>query len=118
MKEIILFLSIPIVYVFVTTWGLRRKYNIAYREGVRFQHVNITHKVLEYTILIVIVLGIILTGGVYVLEWMLCYLLILYSIRSFMEWKYEKDQKKYVLSLNILIAFLLFTFFSIITILI
>ncbi|MCG1028927.1 DUF4181 domain-containing protein [Virgibacillus halodenitrificans] len=36
------------------------------------------------------------------------YLIFLYAIRTFMEWKYEREQQRFLLSLNIFIACLLY----------
>ncbi|MYL58679.1 DUF4181 domain-containing protein [Virgibacillus halodenitrificans] len=118
MVTFIVVMSIAILYMGITTWGLKTKFTIAEREGVRYHHVNGTHKLLEYATFCFFIIMIILSKGQNVLAWILVYLIFLYAIRTFMEWKYEREQQRFLLSLNIFIACLLYLALASISILI
>ncbi|WHX27971.1 DUF4181 domain-containing protein [Virgibacillus halodenitrificans] len=118
MVTFIVVLSVAILYMGITTWGLKTKFTIAEREGVRYHHVNGTHKLLEYGTFCFFIIMIILSKGQNVMDWILVYLIFLYAIRTFMEWKYEREQQRFLLSLNIFMACLLYLTLASVSILI
>ena len=81
---------------------IKNKLNIGV-EGVLYTHVNKAHKWGE---VLLVVLSLIFLGKITFIDshplkphYSVVGLILLYGFRAFMEWKFEKDSKQYILSI-------------------
>jgi len=104
--ESLILLILIIAYVLPSNWWLKKKFNI---EEKSFNYVNKTHKLIELTISIMAIIGVIfsISRGVISIYLLIFSFIILMIVRAIMEWKYERGRKGYILSLNSLIVYIL-----------
>jgi uncharacterized membrane protein YidH (DUF202 family) len=108
-KNIISFLIVGSIFLIagiLTERFLKKKYAIAKNEGWIYHPVNNFQTYTE------IILSIILIVSIYFLDnlgmMFFVYFSVLNSFRAFMEWKYERETKRYLLSLFSAIYFIIF----------
>ncbi|PAQ13166.1 hypothetical protein CD798_16465 [Bacillaceae bacterium SAOS 7] len=127
--QFILFLGLLIVMMISLHYvqkALTKKYNIPKTKGFFYNYVNTQHKVIEISLLLFYLIGtFLLTFRVLEETYLpptimgyfpLAFLITLYLIRTFMEWKYERETNRYRLSLT-LVAYSLLLILPIIFIL-
>ena len=95
-----------LAYIIVSDWWLKKVFQIERKEGVIVQYVNNVHKFIEWTLLAIMIIGVIylLNKGIVAFQWLVSFFFITYFIRCFMLWKYERERKEYILEFNNLIA--------------
>jgi hypothetical protein len=101
-----------VLFAFFIDKTIRKRFDIPKQKGL-YKQVNAVHKWGEIILLIIYLLYIFL----YIAflnqpiqpQLIFVFLILLYIFRSFMEWKYEKASKRYILSIStvILIAIVL-----------
>ncbi|MGV3287290.1 DUF4181 domain-containing protein [Bacillus wiedmannii] len=90
---------------------LRRKLNMEKRGFFGYKHVNSLHVKLEIGLIIIYVIG----SCYYMFKFenskmayvMFTYLGISLTLRAWMEWKYDRESKEYILSITGMVAFIL-----------
>ncbi|PGZ55754.1 polysugar degrading enzyme [Bacillus cereus] len=90
---------------------LRRKLNMEQRGFFGYKYVNSLHVKLEIGLIIIYVIG----SCYYMFKFenakmayvMFTYLGILWTLRAWMEWKYDRESKEYILSITGMFAFIL-----------
>ncbi|MGE8079230.1 DUF4181 domain-containing protein [Peribacillus loiseleuriae] len=83
---------------------LIKKFNIKKEKGWRYNsHVNKIHKLGEWSILVVFLISIIYVNPQKLAYYILLpYYIVMISFRAFMEWKYQREKRKYILTLSVL----------------
>lgn len=106
-KEIILVLSLFIMSAAVEIL-IRRAYEIPKREGYVFKPINKTHRYIGmaiHTLFWVSFLFVRIESLFFI--WIFSYALVIFSFRLYMEWKFEREKKQYLISINSFIWLLL-----------
>lgn len=100
MDSIVPFLITGIIFLIAGLFFdhyLKKKYNVAKNEGWTYHHINKLQSRTEIILfLIFIITSIFFRHPIY---GFIAYLPILNGFRAFIEWKYEYEKKRYVLSL-------------------
>lgn len=109
--NLFIFLIVVLLGFWIITKIIATKLNIEIKgTGYLYQHVNNIHKWVEIIIVILSVITLFIIGFVYSgrLEnhFFLASLIVLYTFRAFMEWKFKKASKKYILSILTISLFL------------
>lgn len=112
--QFILFLSLLIVITISLHYvqkALTKKYNIPETKGFFYNYVNTQHKIIEIALLLFYLIGTFLLTFRFLEEGHLSralftyfpvvFLITLYLIRAFMEWKCERETNRYRLSLTL-----------------
>lgn len=110
--ELIIGLVIFFILSSVTESILRKKYNIAKRKGWRYEPVNHFHKRAERILFwsyLLIFLGFLFADYRYTSFFIFGFLLLNNALRAYMEWKYERKAKEYMMTANTFCWFLVFT---------
>lgn len=106
-KEIILVLFLFIMSAAVEIL-IRRAYEIPKREGYVFKPINKTHRYIGmaiHTLFWVSFLFVLIESLFFI--WIFSYALVIFSLRLYMEWKFEREKKQYLISINSFIWLLL-----------
>lgn len=101
----LIFVTAFVIFLMVIEKFLIKKFDIKKKKGL-YKHVNKVHIWLEIVLAIALI-----TIAFFISEFKSYYLPIfliaLYSFRAFIEWKFEKESKVYILSMLSASAFLL-----------
>ncbi|MFP3919228.1 DUF4181 domain-containing protein [Lysinibacillus telephonicus] len=85
---------------------IRKKFGIEKREGFIYKGVNELQRWVEGSILVIfLILFWFLID--YVFHLLIFYFVILNLFRALMEWRYEREEKRYLLTLHLIIIYLL-----------
>lgn len=112
--QMFIFLFIAWILSMIIDKFLREKFNIAKMKGM-YKTVNSTHKWTERLIVTIFLLGagfLIFTNDPNqnsdtFLLWLLIYFSTLFSVRSWMEWKYQRETNQYIISIYNLVFILM-----------
>lgn len=98
-----------ICYIFLSERWLKKKFSIQRSKGWITKYVNKAHKIMELTLFTTVIIGLLfISKGINVHYWLFPYLILLFLVRSFMKWKYERERKEYILELNGVFTLLIF----------
>lgn len=109
--EVIIALAIFFILSTISETILRKKYQIAKRKGWIYEPVNLVHKRAERILFwgyLLIYTVLLFSGYQYASYFIFGFLLLLNGLRVFMEWKYDRERKEYIISINALSWFTLF----------
>lgn len=109
MKNIISFLIVGSIFLIagvLTERCLKKKYAISKNEGWIYHPVNNFQKYTEIILSIIFIVSICFLDNSEM--WFFVYFSILNCFRALMEWKYERETKRYLLSLSSAIYFIIF----------
>ncbi len=106
MKWLIMLFIVFIIYGMFSDRWLRKKLKIDKSNWTFYRHVNTLHKWVEGTIVILFLAGIWFVEDSSTL--LIAFFFILFSIRAFMEWKYQRTKREYIMTLYTLFNCLLF----------
>jgi Domain of unknown function (DUF4181) len=99
---VIIFVSLVIVLSFLVTFIVRKRYNIPSEYGL-YRHVNNLHKWVERILLIFFGTSLIIFVFVFsfteVYLFAIGYFIILSGVRAIMEYKYDREEKQYVIEI-------------------
>ncbi|MGX6445605.1 DUF4181 domain-containing protein [Neobacillus sp. K501] len=110
--EILIALAIFFILSTISETILRKRYQIAKRKGWIYVPVNLVHKRAERILFwsyLIIFMGLIFAEYRYASIFIFVFLLLNNALRAFMEWKYERKTKEYMLTANTICWFLVFT---------
>lgn len=110
--ELIIALAIFFIVATISEKILRKKYHIAKRKGWRYEPVNLVHKRAERILLwsyLLIFLGLLFADYRYASILIFVFLLLNNALRFYMEWKYERKSKEFIITANSFCWFLVFT---------
>ncbi|OCA88081.1 hypothetical protein A8F94_09690 [Bacillus sp. FJAT-27225] len=95
-------------YAFVLTveWMLRKRFEIGHADWGFYRPINSVHKRIERLILLLFMIGLWFFKGS--APFFIIIVLLSMLVRTFMEWKYKKESKEYLLTLFSGFNFLLF----------
>lgn len=107
--KLLIWLAIIIFYIVLSERFLKKKFKIQ-TKGVIVKYVNNTHKIMERMLLSVsvILLIVFVVKGINIHYWLFPYLILLFLVRCYMQWKYERERKEYILQLNGVLTLLIF----------
>ncbi|AKL94600.1 hypothetical protein CACET_c11350 [Clostridium aceticum] len=102
LRVFILLLPLFLLFLFIEKL-LRKRLGIEKRGGLIYTHVNKLHKIGERVLMVVFLLVLISLAGrpnfpIHPGGLVFVYFFVLFSFRTFMEWKYLKTSKEYILS--------------------
>ncbi|MFE8699573.1 DUF4181 domain-containing protein [Cytobacillus sp. FJAT-54145] len=105
--EVLLFLGAVFVISYVIEKLLIKRFNIKRRTKFIYKHVNKLHKRIEITAIILF-----FVSGFFVIDsyptvypyWIPGFFILTYSIRSYMEWKFQRETREFILSIMALIT--------------
>lgn len=109
MKSIVPLLIVGSIFLIVGVLMerfLKKKYAIAKNEGWIYHPVNNFQKYTEIILSIIFIVSICFLDNSEM--WFFVYFSILNCFRALMEWKYERETKRYLLSLSSAIYFIIF----------
>ncbi|MEC5424851.1 DUF4181 domain-containing protein [Virgibacillus sp. C22-A2] len=105
-----LLILVAIIYGFLSQRWLGKRFGIKRSERLVYQHVNKMHKIVERLLIIGILLVMFLFlfyfQGEDIGPLLATFFLTLFSVRAFIEWKFERTRKEYILTLNALAIFI------------
>lgn len=107
MAGFILVMFFLVIYLVVSDYRLRKKFSIQKRGEFFYRQVNKIHFWAEIILLIIALPVIGFLAGIGFFPAILIFFVFLYGLRGWMEWKYEKEEKNYILTLNGFVAFII-----------
>ncbi|WP_084375088.1 DUF4181 domain-containing protein [Neobacillus soli] len=100
-KRLLLFFIPWLLYFFLSEYILRKKLHIKKQNRWIYRSVNNTHKMAEIGLIIVFILTNSILGWFFPSTFkygLFIFLCALYAIRSFMEWKYDRPTREYIIT--------------------
>lgn len=104
--NILIVIIVFLIYGLISDWLLRKKLNINKSNWTFYESVNTVHKWIERIVFIGFIISLWFVENTFHL--MIFFFFILFGIRAFMEWKYERVKKEYLMTLFSIFNFLLF----------
>lgn len=98
MLEFLLFLTLVLVYITFSEKWIRRKLNIPKQRGFFYQSQNRIHRWTEGTLIVLYAVGLMIFD--FSTLFIAVSISFFLAVRSFMEWKFEREEKEYILSLH------------------
>ena len=102
--KIVIFLLLVLLVSYFFEKLLRKIANVEKRKGYIYKPVNKRHKVGQRIILILYFIGLIINGfsstNFEFSTLMLIFLLVLFLHRAYMEWKYNKESREYIITFS------------------
>ncbi|WP_442598122.1 DUF4181 domain-containing protein [Neobacillus sp. D3-1R] len=104
--NILLLIIVFLIYGLISDWLLRRALKINKSNWAFYKSVNTTHKWIERIIFIGFMILLWFVEDTFLL--MIAFFFTLFTVRAFMEWKYERMRKEYLVTLFSIINLILF----------
>ncbi|WP_100009789.1 DUF4181 domain-containing protein [Lentibacillus sediminis] len=106
MTGFILVMSVIVIYLFISEPWLKKRYSVQKHSGILFKPINKTHLKAEFILLVIALPVIGFLAGIGFTPAIMIFFVLLYGLRVVMEWKYAKEKKQYILTLNGFVAFI------------
>jgi Domain of unknown function (DUF4181) len=110
--EGLLTFAVMLVLSWLTEFILRKKFKIARRKGWLYHRVNNVHKRAERILFIgyMLIYAIFLLADYRYANYMIWgFFFFLFGIRAYMEWKYDRESKEFIITTHSLCWYLLFS---------
>lgn len=110
--EFLIALAIFFILATLSERILRKKYQIAKRKNWLLEPVNLIHKRAERILFwsyLIIFMGLLFAEYRYTSILIFVFLLLNNTLRAYMEWKYERNTRQYILTANTICWFVVFT---------
>ena len=102
--KFVIFLLLLFLVSYLFEKILRKIANVKKRKGFIYKPLNERHKRWQRIIVVIYIIGLMIHGfssseiDIYVLN--IIFLTVLYLHRAFMEWKYDKDAREYIITFS------------------
>jgi hypothetical protein len=115
LKLIIVLLGIFLIF-FLVEKVLRKVFKVEKSKGIIYKPVNKSHKIGERVLLALFFISLFLqifysTPPMETTNLLIIFFIILNGYRAFMEWKYQKESKEFIITTGNLVMFILFFYF-------
>jgi hypothetical protein len=104
----VFFLAIIVIFIYgtISDFWLRKKFNIAKAKWGFYKSVNRLHRWVDISLFLLFLIGSWIMENNYL--FFLFLIFALFCSRAFMEWKYERAKKEYILTINSIFSSLIF----------
>lgn len=110
LTEWIVIFAVCLVLSMLSEFILRKKLKIARKKGWLYQPINNVHKRAERILFLgymLIYTGFLLADYTYTNYFLFGFFILLFGIRAFMEWKYDRETKAFIITFNSLCWYIL-----------